>query len=252
VLPQIRAEIASGRLDGQFNLRTEAEGSPFSVEAAFTNVDLNRLVVDGGGMPGQAGGKIGATIRLSGESANTDTITGGGRMTIENAAIRQYELLQVLGNALQIPELARLEVQQGEMNYRVGDSKVFIDQLTLQSPNLKLSATGKVKFNGRLDLQARLTLNERLSRQLPGFIEANFSRVENSTDRYVDFKVTGPMDKPKTNLVEQIIGKRYEDQAVGLLKDIFGIGSKKPDQKKPATRATSPTPSPSPVETTTE
>jgi type II secretion system protein N len=231
-LPDLTAKLAGGSLSGTSWLRPETDGMPFALDLHFDRVDLNHLVSSLGGMPGQAGGLVAGSLALKGEGNNADTITGGGQLSVGAGTLRQYEFLQLLGQILQIEELMQLTFQRADAQFRVSDSKVWIDQITLESPNLKLTATGKAKFNGRLDLDARLVINQRIARQLPAPIEANFTAIGDAGERYVDFDVTGTLDKPKTNLRERIIGKSLEGQAVNLWKSVFG-GGKKEEEKKP-------------------
>ncbi len=221
-LPEISATIAAGVLTGDFAIQPELDDSPFSCSANFRQVDLNQLVVVFGGMPGQASGQVDADLKLAGEWNDGNKISGGGRLTLASGSVRQYEFLQLLGQVLQIEELSRLTLQRAEADYRIADGKIFIDRLELQSPNLKLSATGKIKFNGKLDLDARLTINERLSRQLPKRIDENFTPVADSSARFVDFDITGTWARPKTNLQQKILGKSYESQALNVLKNLLG------------------------------
>jgi hypothetical protein len=87
-----------------------------------------------------------------------------------------------------------------------------------------------VKFNGKLDLDARLSVSERVTRQLPQFVEKAFTPGGVAGMRQIDFDVNGTLEKPKSNLLERLVGRNYESQAVGLFQSIFGI--KKKEQRK--------------------
>jgi type II secretion system protein N len=246
-LANLTAKLAGGSLSGAASLRPDAEGMPFALDLNFEQVDLNQLVSSLGGMPGQAGGLVAGSLSLTGEGNNADTITGSGQLSVGAGTLKQYEFLQLLGQILQIEELMQLTFQRADAQFHVSDSKVWIDRLTLESPNLKLTATGKAKFNGRLDLDARLVINQKIARQLPAPIEANFTAMGDVGERYVDFDITGTLEKPKTNLHERIIGKSLEGQAVNLWKSVFGGKKEEKDGKKKKKLELDSGPSPTPI-----
>ena len=55
-----------------------------------------------------------------------------------------------LGQILQIDELMQLHLEQAEVHFHISPGIVIIDQLLLRSPNIRLSATGTIKFDGKL------------------------------------------------------------------------------------------------------
>ena len=75
-------------------------------------MDVNRLVVEGGGKPGQIAGTLSGRLDLHGITRGTDAMGGSGRIVLRNGHIHGNEILQIIGQVLQIEELARLELRE--------------------------------------------------------------------------------------------------------------------------------------------
>jgi len=63
-----------------------------------------------------------------------------------------------------------------------------------------------VSFRGKLHLSSRLAINEKIRAQLYKPIRANFQPTEEPGYSAVDFEVTGTVERPKTNLLEKVVG----------------------------------------------
>ena len=133
-----------------------------------------------------------------------------------------------LGQLFQIEELTQLHLDQAEAKYHLSPGVVTIDQLVLRSPNIHLSATGTVNFRGKLHLNSRLAINEKVREQLFKPIRANFQPTEEPGYSAVDFEVTGTLERPKTNLLEKVVGRDLKD----LVNSFLGGKSEKTDKPR--------------------
>jgi hypothetical protein len=86
---------------------------------------------------------------------------------------------------------------------------------------LQLNAQGVSRFDGKLDLDARLALSDRLFKQIPTFVRGNFVVAEDGR-RAIEFDITGKNNKPKTNLLDRVVGQKIGGQFEELLSTIFG------------------------------
>ena len=244
-LSGLNVSIADGSVAGSFVIRTSEPKSPFTADVKFEKVDLNRLVAEAGGTWNQAGGFISGFLDIYGKAGDASSINGSGQLVLTNGQVNQYEIFQVLGKLLQIEELSQLNLQQASASWRIENGVVLVDQLLLQSANLRLSAHGVVHPGGRLDLDANLAINQKISRQLPDFIEENFKPVENTNLRSLDFKIDGTTSHPHTDLEVRVLGKDIEKKvgkkAVDFLNNLFGVKKKKKNNQ-PAAPAPTATP----------
>jgi hypothetical protein len=96
-----------------------------------------------------------------------------------------------------------------------------VDSLKLISKNCQVNLSGTVDSAQKLDLNGRLTLSQFLSRKIPNEIEENFATANDGRSRYLDFRVTGSVLLPQSDLFDRIIGDKGK-----LLKKILGIDRK--------------------------
>ena len=236
-LSGLYAGIAGGVVTGDLVIKTSEPKSPFTADIKLEKVDLNRLITEAGGPAEQASGALSGYLDIYGQTGVADSFTGSGQLELSGGQLNQYEIFQMLGKVLQIEELSQLNLQQASAAWRIENGVIRVDQLTLQSVNLRLTAHGVVQLDGRLDLDASLAINQKISHRLPDFIAANFKPVENSDLRGLDFKIFGTTSNPRTDLGVQILGKEIEKKvektAVDLLQNIFG-GKKKRNKDRSA------------------
>lgn len=226
-LPNISARIGSGDVNGEFALQSQAADSPFNVSVKFRGVQADQIVTEAGGPKGVIQGKLEGSFEANGKSADASALTGHGEIFLRDGQLQQYSLLVALGQILQIEELTQLQLQQAEAKYHIDPGVVTVDSLVLRSPNIRVSSTGTITFNGKVRLQSQLAINDKVRSQLFSPIRDNFQPIDEPGYSAVDFQVTGSIDRPKTNLVEKVVGRNLKDFVNGLL----GGGSK-PDRPK--------------------
>ncbi len=233
-LPKVKARIAGGSLDGDFAIQPADEGAPFALHVRFEKVDLNRLVaeVDPGGALRQAEGKLAGNLELRGRSSQKKTIEGKGQAVLTGGRMEQYPLLQMLGQTFRIEDLERLDLRQAKLEVRIARERIYVERLVLESTNLNLSAKGEIRFNGKLDLDAGLAVNEKIARQIPKWLYSNFKPQPESDLRALPFKVTGTLEDPKTDLIHGIMGETIERQATDLLKAFRNLATGDKEKKK--------------------
>ena len=168
-------------------------------------------------------------MQTEGKTTDPDALSGNGEIFLHDGQLRQYNLLVTLGQLFQIEELTQLHLDQAEAKYHLAPGVVTIDELVLRSANIHLSATGTVSFRGKLRLNSRLAINEKIRAQLFKPIRANFQPTEESGYSAVEFEVTGTLERPKTNLLEKVVGRDLKD----LVNSFWGGGKgDKPKKKK--------------------
>jgi uncharacterized protein involved in outer membrane biogenesis len=231
-LPELQAKAAGGTVEAAVGIQTEAKDSPFTMKLNLANLDLARVAADGGWEANQASGTVGGKLELHGTLKRLDRTEGNGEITLTDGGFKQLELFQTIGVVLQIPELADLRVRSGEAKFRIKDEKTYLDELVLDSQNLQFSTHGTIRFDGKLGLDAKLSLSGSLVQQLPTFVRGNFNPPDEKGRQSIDFDISGKTDKPKTNLVDRIIGRRMNTQLDNLVDNIFGNHKADKGEKK--------------------
>jgi type II secretion system protein N len=246
-LSNISAHAGGGDVNGRFTLQTEAKDSPFSLSVRFRNVQADQLIVEAGGPSGILQGKLEGNLEAAGKTADANALSGAGEILLRDGQLRQYSLLVALGQILQIEELTQLHLEHAQAKYHISPGLVTIDELVLRSPNIRLTATGTVGFNGKLRLDSQLAINEKVRGQLFKPIRTNFQPTKEPGYSGVDFEVSGTLEHPKTNLMERVVGRDLKDIVGGL----FGRKkSDRPKKKKPAGAEVAPADAESPEPST--
>ena len=227
-LTRISAHLGGGDLNGRFTMEPETEESPFRVEMKFHGVQADQIITEAGGPSGVLQGKLEGSLQAEGKTADPDALSGSGEVFLKDGQLKQYNLLVALGQIFQIEELTQLHLDQAEAKYHLAPSAVTIDELNLRSQNIHLSATGTVNFRGKLHLNSRLAINEKVRAQLFKPIRANFQPTEEPGYSAVDFEVTGTLERPKTNLLEKVVGRDLK----GLVNSFLGGGKTDKSKKK--------------------
>ena len=241
----ISAHAAGGAINGHFEMQLQADDSPFTASVKFKGLEAGKLMTNAGGPSGMIQGYVEGFLEAAGKTADSNALAGHGEIILRGGKVQQYSLLVALGQILQIDELMQLQLEQAEVKYHISPGIVTIDELLLRSPNIRLTATGTINFRGKLRLDSRLALNDKIRRQLFAPIRANFQPLQDPPGyAAVDFKVSGSVDRPKTDLMDKLVGRDLRDLG-GVISSLFGHTKKKKPQEQ---AAPPPTPVPSPGE----
>jgi hypothetical protein len=173
-------------------------------------------------------GKLEGSFEASGKTADPEAFVGKGEISLRDGRVQQYSLLVLLGELLQIEELRELQLEQAEARYHVNPGLVTIDELILRSPNVRLTASGTVAFNGKLKLHSQLAINDKIRGQLFKAIRQNFQPINEPGYSAIDFQVGGTIDRPSTNLMDRLVGRDLSN----MINSFFGGGKKERAKKK--------------------
>jgi hypothetical protein len=226
-LSKISARAGNGQINGYFAMQPEAEDSPFTTSVKFHDVLADQIIANAGGPKGMVQGKLEGSFQASGKTADPEALAGKGEISLRDGRVQQYSLLVLLGELLQIEELRELHLEQAEARYHVSPGLVSIDELILRSPNIRLTASGTVTFNGMLKLDSQLAINDKIRGQLFKAIRQNFQPINEPGYSAIEFQVGGTIDRPSTNLMDRLVGRDLSS----MINSFFG-GRKKERRKK--------------------
>ena len=227
-LSKISARVAEGEVNGYFAMQPETEDSPFTTSVKFHDVLADQLVENAGGAKGMVKGKLEGSFQASGKTSDPEALVGQGEISLRDGRVQQYKLLVLLGQILQIEELQELHLEQADAKYHLRPGLVTIDELVLRSPNIRLTSSGTVAFDGTLQLNSQLAINDRIRGQLFKAIRDNFHRIDDPGYSAIEFQVGGTIERPSTNLVEQVVGRDISS----MLNSFFGGKKDRPKKKK--------------------
>lgn len=240
---QISARAGDGEITGRFTIQPQAKDSPFTVSIKFHDVQADRIISEAGGPLGTMTGKLAGRLDATGTTADPNALTGTGEIILHDGQVRQYSLLVVLGQLLQIQELQQLHLDQAQVKYHINPGVVTIDELIFRSENIRLTAVGTVSFDGKLQLESQLAVNEKMRNQLFRAIRENFQPINEPGYTAVSFQISGTVGRPKTNLMDKLIGRDLKDLS-SVISGLMGGGKSDRKKKKAAEEAAAVTPTP--------
>lgn len=227
VVWNVFAHWAEGSITADF--QSDANGF-FAVNVAAKDVSLQALTQEAGLDGNGKKGVLFGSSNLVGAAGRTESLEGQAEIRLEGARVEPVGFLKQLGELLAIEELKMLDLRKAEAFFTIANASVRTDRILLESDNLQMDATGNVSFDGKLDLAARLHLNEKLRRQLGGMGSSKFKPSEREGYQFVPFKITGTTSRPQTDLDKKLLGVRIGGDLTGLLRGLL----RPPDRKKAA------------------
>ncbi|HSH38264.1 MAG TPA: AsmA-like C-terminal region-containing protein, partial [Chthoniobacterales bacterium] len=228
-LSQITARAGDGEVTGRFSMRPGDMNSPFEVLVKFHDVQADKIVRDAGGPEGMIRGRLEGHLDATGNTADPNALAGTGEIHLHDGQVRQYSLLVALGQVLQIDELKQLRFEDAHVKYHIQPGVITVDELLLRSANIRLSAAGTVSFSGKLRLDSQLAISDSIRGQLFRPIRDNFEPADQDGYSAVAFKVTGTVERPKTDLMDKLVGSELKDLQ-GLISGF--LGGDKPERPK--------------------
>ncbi len=230
-LPEIQGSLAGGRLSGKFRLEN-GDAPTYALATRLDGVVLKKLADEAGMEPGQTEGQLNGSLDLTGDPRSTDSLAGKAHFELIAAKLKPIELLSKLGELLQINELQLLQLSDARADLTISNDRVHLDDVFLKSENLILTGQGPIRFDGKLKVEARLLINNKLQQQLQGILSDNFVESENPEYRQLPFTVSGKIDSPKTDLLDKLTGINLGQDVGGLLQNLFrAIPQQKKDDK---------------------
>lgn len=224
-IPDLHGDWAGGELTGTLDVSPEKE---FSVTASAAGVLIKKLAADAGIDGEGSRGSLLAKGELRGTAGKPETFEGRVEASLQEARFQPLDFIRQIGDLLSIQELQMLELKTAEAVFNIRGNKVAVDTLVLESENLLVDAKGPVGFDGKIKLQARLLLNDKLRKNLSGLLTSNFKDSEREGYQEVPFSISGNLSRPKTDLLDKLTGFRIGQDVGGILKNLF----KAPPEKK--------------------
>jgi hypothetical protein len=217
-LEDISAQISRGAIQGSFHVDLADSGLPYQLQLQIKGVNINEIVSRAGAILDRAHGILEGSLQLAGYMKDPSLASGGGNLEVKTGYLDPYPILKDLGAWTQIDELKRLDLEEALSKFSIVGQDIKVDSLELISKNCRVNLWGTIQSAQKLDLDGRLTLNQFLSRKIPNEIEDNFATAQDGRSRYLDFRVTGPVFQPQSDLFDRIIGDKSK-----LFKKLLGI-----------------------------
>lgn len=227
VIPDLRADWAGGQITGSIEIGPDKS---VSVIAAAEGILLKKLATDAGISGDGSRGSLFSKGSVQGISGKPETFTGRVDVSLQQARFLPLEPIRQIGEFMGIQELQMFELKTAEAVFNIRDKKVNADTLVLESENLVMDAKGPIGFDGKMKLQARLHLNEKLRKDLGGLLGDNLKESDRPGYQQMPFSITGTISRPKSDLLDKLTGFRIGQDLGGLIKNLFRMPQKPKSQ----------------------
>jgi type II secretion system protein N len=233
-LDGLAGTLFGGQVRGDFTLEPEAKNSPFKLRAEVAGVDLNALATAAGWQDGEVAGRLSGQLATEGSAREFIRMKGPGTLRVENGRFKRIEMFESIAHVLEIPELTNLQPSEAAATFNLRDAKAYVDEIAIATDNLRITAKGEARFDDeKLKLDARLAITDRLAKTMQDFAVDNFTKQPGG-GHALDFKISGKLTKPKTDLSEKLMGGKVKDKVEDLLGGLFGTKPKEKDKKEKA------------------
>lgn len=236
-IPSFEAQWAGGVVTGGLVLNWGSEAR-FVCNAKVSDVSLKKLASESGVLSEGADGFLFGTAELTGVTGDPKSFKGSSRIELKSARFVPVDFVRQIGEMMAIDELQVFELREGTADLVVADEQVVATKILLESRNLAIEAAGPVSFGGKLDLDAKLQLNEKLRRGLRALIGRSLVASEREGYMALPFSVTGTVSRPESNLLEKIAGVKISGDVGSVLQNFLRMpAAKKPKKESAATPA---------------
>ncbi len=213
------ANCGGGRLAGSASLQFDT-AAPFKMKVSAEGVDLESMSRE---LPSlRISGKAAANLELEGLLEEQSSWVGLGEVTVNDGMFKGLALLQMLGQVFQAQELVNLKARKAHSKIRIARRKVALEGLHIDAGDVQLSAPGEVDFKRALSLQAQISIPENMIRgKALQLFDKRFSPPDAGGRRSLAFHVSGSLEKPRTDLVEKLVGDNLGEIVGGALGGVF-------------------------------
>lgn len=231
LFPNISAALGGGLVRAVFELSPGAP-STFTTTITAADISLACLVSDAGFDPSGTEGQLSGTFSLAGAPGDEATYAGNAHLHCASARMIPIEPIRQLGDMFQIKELQALELDAARADLTIANGKIRVDDIILATDNVILDAQGDSSFDGTLALDARFHVSDRIRRKTGGILGKNFAASDTPGFTHMPFSITGNIHRPKTDLLDKIVGIRIQQDLGGLLKNFLQFPTNKGKSKK--------------------
>ncbi len=162
---RLGARVAGGMLlvDGQV---TAGPGGRFTVNAALSDADLERLTSEATGVAHGYRGRMQAGLEISGSRTGSHSLTGRGQMRLRDADLYELPVVVALLKILRVKAPDRNAFTGSLVDFRIEGPHAYLDTIELSGDAISLVGAGAVDFDGGLDLTFRSIVGDAKT-QLP-------------------------------------------------------------------------------------
>jgi len=201
-LTRLRFRVYGGRFDGRFQGDFQLSPPQYRLAGNFKQLELGAFLAETTELDSLFGGMVGADVSLQTAGTTPDELLRRlqGRVVgvLHDGVIAHLNMLAAMASAAEREQVGQAVRPQTELQslageFRVADRQVGLDGVRMTLDGASLELTGRVRFDGSLDLELRGEPLLVAGRPVPPATRALF----NST-----YRITGSLRRPLVELAE--------------------------------------------------
>lgn len=193
VQEELHARVLGGQLGGQIRLTLD-DSRIVHCRLHANQINLRHYALKHLEAPHRLQGQMTATLVLTGQASQRETLRGGGVIQVEKGDIYQLPLVVGLLKVLNLNLPNTKGFDRAYVDYQIADGRVQVHRIDLMGDAISLRGRGDVEFDGRIALTfyTRVGRVGRSDLQLP-----LVSMILGETSRQLlRIKATGTLEKP--------------------------------------------------------
>ncbi len=161
-------------------------------------------------------GKLDISAKFSGKGNSIEDIKrsllASGKVNIQNGKLVNWELLNLLGEYLQVKEMKDQTIRDLKNTFLIQNQRLYFDDFSARTKDADWQLSGSVGFDGSLDYAISTTLSNDLSKRFNALGDIS-SFLKNDQGRVVlDIKLKGTPKSPTFTLDTSRAEKKFQSQ----------------------------------------
>ena len=234
-IPAFKLIWGEGSLVGQLAMNWGDEAR-FTASIKAAEVSLSALATDAGVRAEGTKGTLLGTGEISGVIGQPGTFVGGAQIELLSARLQPIDFIRQIGDLMSIEELQMLELKEARAEFAIANEQVVAKNILMESKNLVIEASGPVGFDGRLNLDAKLHVKDKLRRDLRAILGNNLVASDREGYKVLPFSINGTVSRPESDLLDKVAGVKLGRDVSNVLQNLLRL----PTPQKPKKAAPTP------------
>ncbi|MEM8953785.1 MAG: hypothetical protein AAGD22_06520 [Verrucomicrobiota bacterium] len=203
VLSQLEGDFRGGQIEGRIDANFLASGLPFLMGLQFREIPMEFASELFGGKITFSEGFMTGQIQMLGLLRAPGTYQGRGKVRVTGARLEKNQFLGRAGPEAGVELLEGFGFEDMSLGFILTQGQVLVEELSVVSPDLSLSARGYVGLSGALNLAARVYISERVYNGAKALEDRmgqrgsfGFKAYRGSSRFYRDYSVQGALFGP--------------------------------------------------------
>jgi hypothetical protein len=196
-IPNFNCRPYAGSINARFSLDLTPEAPAYTAKLDFSNIDLAQLKTDTQFKDKDISGLLNADLELEGTLKGAETLRGQGKVSVKNGKLWELNLLKGLGEFLFVSDYAAIVFRNAQANLIIADKALELTDFYLGSTEAELAGSGKIGFDGSLDLTLNSEINADLIKDSPDLRKFTSAVLGN----ILVLKISGTLREPQYRMV---------------------------------------------------